>query len=100
MTIDYGVRFGNMTYSRIDANQPEIVEALRKVGASVTSLADVKCGCPDLLVGFHGETYLLEVKAGPKARLTKAQVIWHGAWQGQVARVDTVDEALEAVGAI
>lgn len=51
---------------RIDANQPDIVKALRKMGAFVQSLAAVGDGCPDLLVGFRGKTYLIEVKDGDK----------------------------------
>ena len=42
--------------ARIDRNQPEIVKALRQVGAHVTSLAAVGDGVPDLLVGFQGMT--------------------------------------------
>lgn len=41
---------------KIDRNQPEIVEALRKAGAFVQSLAGVADGCPDLLVGYGGAT--------------------------------------------
>jgi hypothetical protein len=37
--------------AKIDANQPQIVEALRKAGATVHSLAAVGNGIPDLLVG-------------------------------------------------
>lgn len=37
---------------RVDANQPEIVRALRDIGASVVSLANVGQGCGDILVGY------------------------------------------------
>ena len=47
---------------RTDGNQAEVVAALQAYGASVQSLAGVGKGCPDLLVGFRGVTYLLEVK--------------------------------------
>ena len=41
-----------------DVNQPEIVQALRDIGAVVFLI-----GRPfDLLVGFRGELFLLEVK--------------------------------------
>lgn len=39
--------------ARTDANQTAIVEALRKCGASVQSLAAVGKGVPDLLVGLR-----------------------------------------------
>lgn len=90
--------------AKIDANQPAIVQALRAVGASVQSLAAVGKGCPDLLVGFRGSDYLLEVKDGGKPpserRLTPSQVEWHGVWQGApVPVVASVDDALRAIGA-
>ena len=67
-----------MRAARIDANQPEIVKALRDVGAFVQSLATIGKGCPDLLVAFRGKWHVLEVKDGakpPSARkLTKGEM--------------------------
>lgn len=91
------------TAAKVDANQPEIVAALRSAGATVQPLHSVGQGCPDLLVGYRGQTYAIEVKDGrkpPSARkLTPAQEDWHGAWKGHVAVVSSVDEALAAIGA-
>ncbi len=89
--------------ARTDQNHDEIVQALRKVGATVQSLAPVGAGVPDLLVGFRKQTFLVEVKnhkAPPSERkLTPAQVIWHRNWQGvPVAVVETVDDALKVIG--
>lgn len=90
------------TAAKVDANQPEIVAALRSVGATVQTLHAVGQGCPDLLVGFRGQTYAVEVKDGrkpPSARkLTPAQEQWHGGWKGHVAVVSSVEEALAAIG--
>lgn len=87
--------------AKVDANQAEIVAALRKIGASVQPLHAVGAGCPDLLVGWRGITTLLEVKDGkkpPSARkLTEDQVKWHAEWRGQVTVVETVEQAIEAV---
>ena len=87
--------------AKVDANQPEIVAALRKSGCSVEHLHSVGGGVPDLLVGVAGLNLLLEVKDGakpPSARkLTPDQVEWHGKWLGHKAVVSTVEEALEAV---
>lgn len=84
--------------ARIDRNQPEIVRALRALGASVEPLHTVGGGCPDLLVGFRRITLLLEVKDGnrpPSEReLTPDQVRWHSTWQGHKAIVTSVDEAV------
>lgn len=88
--------------AKVDANQGEIVEALRKAGASVSPSHTAGQGFPDLTVGYRGQTYLLEVKDGslpPSARtLTTPQKIWHEGWRGHVAVVTSVDEALAAVG--
>ena len=87
--------------AKVDRNQPEIVDALRDAGATVQTLAAVGKGCPDLLVGYEGVNYLIEVKDGQKApsarKLTKDQVIWHGDWKGQVSVAKCVDEAIDAI---
>ena len=89
-------------HGRVDANHAEIVRALRQVGASVQSLADIGKGCPDLLVGFRGDTFLLEIKDGskpPSARvLTPDEGAWLACWRGSPYHVvSSVDEALEAI---
>lgn len=88
--------------AKVDENQPEIVKALRGVGATVQVLSAVGKGCPDLLVGWQGLNVLLEVKwplGSPSQRkLTEAQVDWHRDWRGRVRVVHSVDEALTAIG--
>jgi hypothetical protein len=88
--------------ARIDRNQPEIVEALRKLGASVQPLHSVHDGIPDLLVGYQGINFLLEVKDGSKIpskqRLTPCQIQWHQQWTGQAAIVTCLDEAIAIIG--
>ncbi len=82
--------------TKIDANQSSIVAALRAAGATVTILAGVGCGCPDLLVGWHDHNLLIEVKnlKGAGDRLTDAQVEWIKRWGGQVAVVYNEQDAL------
>lgn len=81
-----------------DANEGEIVEALRGIGCTVQLLHGNSQGTPDLLVGRDGRTFLLEVKAA-RGRLLASQHRWHGRWRGApVAIVHTVEEALRAVG--
>ena len=89
--------------AKVDANQPEIVEAFRKLGASVQPLHSVGKGCPDLMVGYRGRCYAVEVKDGskpPSARkLTPDQVAWHEAWRGHVCIVESVDDVAEFLAA-
>ena len=87
--------------AKVDQNQSEIVAALRKIGATVQPLHGVGSGCPDLLVGYRGVNYLVEVKDGskpPSARkLTPDQVEWHINWRGQVAVADSRDAAIAVI---
>lgn len=84
---------------RVDNNQNEVVDALRKFGASVQSLASVGKGAPDLLVGYRGGNFLFEVKNGQlppsRQRLTKPQVEWHAAWRGAVFVVNSPEDAVK-----
>lgn len=90
-----------MLKARTDANQTEIVKALRSIGASVTVLSSVGKGVPDILVGFKGINLLMEIKDGnkpPSARkLTPDEMQWHSTWNGQKAVVNNVDEAIQLV---
>lgn len=65
-------------------------------------LSAVGHGCPDLLVGFRGVNYLLEIKDGGKPpgdrKLTGDERTWHSTWGGRCAVVTDVDGALAAVG--
>ena len=88
-----------MRAAKIDLNQPAIVEALRKVGVSVQSLASIGKGCPDLLASKGDAMWLIEVK-GPKGTLTPDQVEFINNWQGAVHIVRTVDDALKLVGVL
>jgi hypothetical protein len=77
-----------------DLYEGEIIDALRHVGCSVVQL-DTPV---DLLVGFRGQTYLLEVKTGRK-KFTPGQEEFFGAWRGgDLVLVRSVSDALEAIG--
>lgn len=90
--------------ARIDDNHAEVVKALRIVGASVQSLAPCGAGVPDILAGFRGMNFLLEVKDGAKSasqrKLTADQEEWHAAWRGNATVVFCVTDALRAIGAV
>lgn len=89
--------------ARVDANQAEIVSALRQAGATVWVI-----GLPvDLLVGYAGKTLVMEIKTvtgklNPKpakhTQLQKAFMIdWRG---GPVSTVTDIEGALRAIGAM
>jgi hypothetical protein len=81
-----------------DGNERPIIDALEKVGATVTPLSQE--GVLDLLVGFRGVVRLLEVK-DKGGSLTDAQIKFIEKWDGYPLHVVwNVDEALRAIGAI
>ncbi len=90
--------------ARTDDNQNEIVQALRDVGASVAITSALGSGFPDIVAGYRGINYLIEIKDGSKPpsrrRLTPDEQEFHDLWRGAVIVVKDVDEALKAVGAI
>lgn len=88
--------------ARTDANHTAVMTALGGIGCAVQSLAAVGSGVPDLLVGYRGRTFLLEVKDGSKApsrrKLTADQLKFQAWWRGSpVVVVNSPDEAIEAV---
>lgn len=98
-----------------DKSEPAIIKALRAVGATVEQLHVV-----DLLVGFRGLNFVLEVKSPAElvtgkdlrkdgtnqirrqaaGKLSEGQQAWFATWRGQKAKVETPEEALRAIGAI
>ena len=83
--------------ARVDANQDQIVVALRAAGAYVWII-----GLPvDLLVGYKGHTFLVEIKTDAKKRLTSLQEDFFESWGGgTLARVDSPDAALRMIGVL
>lgn len=83
---------------RSDANQQEIIDALRKCGYSVESVHRRGAGFPDIIVGAHGKNYLMEIK-NPEydCKLTDDEREFFLSWRGQVDIVTSIDDALEVV---
>lgn len=90
-----------MRICRVDANQKDIVKGLRKRGVSVTPTHIVGDGFVDLVCGWQGRNYLLEIKDGnkvPSARvLTEKEAKWHRSWCGEAHIVETLEQALEVI---
>jgi hypothetical protein len=83
--------------ARVDATQEAIVSALRAAGAYVWVI-----GLPvDLLVGYNGHTFLVEIKDGPRKALTRLQQDFFGNWTGgTLCRVDGPEAALRMIGVV
>lgn len=99
-----------------DESEGPIVQALEAVGATVQRLSAE--GVPDLLVGWRGRMWLLEVKLpltkrgavqpgrslkhkGGRGDMTAAQVAWWAWWKGPPpVVVRTPMEALAAIEAV
>lgn len=96
-----------MKYARkIDANQTEIVAALRKIGCSVAITSGAGDGFPDIVVGrtdINGDrkNWLIEIKDGDKSpsrqKLTPDQVVFHREWEGQIAIVTSAEQAINLI---
>lgn len=90
-----------MRAAKVDANQPEIVAALRSMGVSVQPLHTVGKGCPDLLCAIADLTFTIEVKDGAKPpsaqKLTPDQVEWHKNWRAPVYIVNSIATAVDLV---
>jgi len=88
-----------MKAAKVDLNQKEIVDALRKAGVSVHSTAKMGGGFPDLVVGKGDQYWLMEIK-GLKGKLTEGQIKFLNEWKAAVHIVRTVDDALKIIGVI
>lgn len=89
--------------ARTDANQNDIVAALRAIGCKVAITSAVGSGFTDLVCSRGGVARLVEIKDGSKPpserRLTPEQVTFHAEWAGQpVHVVESVAEALALFG--
>lgn len=87
------------TAAKRDKNEPDIVRALKSIGAVVVKVSEK--GAPDLIVGYLGKTYLLEVKREDGGKLTEAQDAWMKVWRGgPVPIVRNAEDAVRALGLV
>jgi hypothetical protein len=81
---------------RRDSNEPQIIAALRAVGATVVQLGGTDQ--PDLLVGFARRTWIAEVKTAT-GKLKPGQRRWAETWRGSdVYLLRSPEDALEMIG--
>ena len=82
---------------RRDTVHSEIRDVLRECGFSVFDAGAVGGSFPDLVVGAHGITYLVEIK-GPRGKLSAGQREFAEAWRGgPVVVAHSVDDVLLAI---
>lgn len=89
------------TAARVDSNQKEIVEGLRKHGASVLITSQLK-NCFDILVGYNDVNYIMEIKDGKKPlskrRLTSGEQKFKEEWKGGAYYVvESLESALNII---
>ena len=82
--------------AKIDANQPDIVEAFRKMGCDVLHTHTLGKGAPDLVVVYSGIALLVEIK-GAKGKLTEAQETLYSTLRTRPRIVRDVQEAWSVV---
>ncbi len=84
--------------ARVDANQKEIVQELRKRGISVLHTHQLGKGAPDIIVGYMNSNYLIEIKDGNKSksqqRLTKDELDFSLKWRGSYAVCNSLEQIL------
>lgn len=89
---------------RTDRNHKEILDYCRSRGASVYSTHALGKGFPDIVMGYKGINYLLEVKDGAKPpsqrKLTLDEEAFHGKWKGMlhiIKSTSDIDSIIDAV---
>lgn len=89
--------------ARVDDNQNEIVSRLKQIyGLSVRVTSMIGSGFPDLVLGWRGKNYLIELKDGKKSasrkKLTEHEKKMKDQWFGQFDVCESIDEILAVIG--
>jgi len=79
--------------AKVDRNQNQIKDELRKLGYSVTIMSQLGNGIPDILVGYHGITLPVEIKM-PGEELTPDEMEWFVNWHGSGIVATTTKEIM------
>ena len=88
---------------RTDANQADIVADLRRIpGCSVAVTSSLGKGYPDILVGFRGLNFWIELKNPKTARGQKPdtrarQESFRAGWHGQLLKASSFKEILDCM---
>ena len=87
---------------KVDANQAEVIQKLRELpGVTVQDLSSLGNGCPDFIVGWLGNNYLIELKDGEKAKhqkkLTPAEDKFFKTWKGNVHKCESFEDVFRVI---
>jgi len=98
-----GIGLKHRRAAKIDANQPDIVKALRKIPGVAVELSH-----DDILVGYKGKTYWFEIKEpGSVSKATgeilesakkPTQIVLERDWPGHYKIVWNIDQILMEIG--
>lgn len=91
-----------MRARRADGNQKALVEQMRSIpGLSVVHTHTVGKGLPDLILGYKGRNYLVEVKdpsqPPSKRKLTPDEVEFHESWTGSIHIVEKIEDVIKII---
>lgn len=85
---------------RSDPNQPEIVKGLRQLGLPVRVLSQCPFGALDIITGYQGVLYWVEIKTEPDGKLTKQEQKTFDWFQGYpVIKTHSLEDLLKQMGA-
>ena len=84
---------------KTDNNHKRIIDNCRKIPQlSVFSTHTIGKGFPDIVIGYKGKNYLIEIKDGDKpksqTKLTEDEIKFHDKWKGQICIVYSFDDIL------
>lgn len=87
--------------AKVDANQPEIVEAFRRMGCSVLNISQLKRCCDIVVSKGLRATAMVEIKDGslPKSKrqLTEGEMDFMHSWKGLYFIVESLDDVVRVV---
>lgn len=87
---------------KVDANQAALVKRCRQVpGVAIVSTHTVGHGMVDIILGYRGFNYMIEIKDGAKQpsqkKLTPDEVEFHRTWPGQICIAENFDDILKLI---
>lgn len=88
--------------AKSDGNQAEIVKQLRRIpNLSVVVTSRVGQGYPDIVVGFQGVNFMMEIKdpkqSPSQRKLTNDEEHFQRNWRGQYAVVTTIEDCVSVI---